>query len=337
MKNKYQGLNILLIISISILIIVGSFTGCKKSENPIKFTQGTFPDSVINLNDINSVYDDYNLDIPQIYGNLPIVFSSNRNSSGGQFDLEQAIVTFTFDQISGAFGLGTEMSDDSFLNKLLNAANTTKNDFGPYRLWSSLDGYEYLITSSENDAGNLDLFFFKNRPVSGSSLPDIDGPHPASLLNTDFDDAYICFNGNLDSAYFISNQSGNFDIYISTRPAETEISSWLSSDYEASAEADSINSAENEKCPMVIKNVMIFSSDRPGGLGGLDLYYSVFKNGNWNSPVNMGPGINSADDEYRPVIGYHPDFTNYFMMFSSNRSGGKGGFDLYLTGIELPE
>jgi hypothetical protein len=268
---------------------------------------------------------------------LPIVFSSNRNSSGGQFDLEQAVITFSFDQMTGEFGLGTEMSDDSFLDKLLGAANTTKNDLGPYRLWSSLDGYEYLITTAENDAGNLDLCFFKNRPVSGSVLPDIDGPHPVSLLNTDFDDAYICFDSNLDSAYFISNPNGDFDIYIKTRPIETEISSWLSSDYEASAKADSINSPEDEKCPMVVRNVMIFSSDRPGGIGGLDLYYSVFKNGNWNSPVNMGPGINSAADEYRPVIGYHPEFTNNFMMFSSNRSGGKGGFDLYFTGIELPE
>lgn len=335
MKSKHQGFYTILFFCT--LIISVSFFGCKKTENPIKYTQGTFPDTVINLSDINSSYDDYNLDIHQLYGNLPLVFSSNRNSSGGQFDLEQAIVTFSFDQMSGEFGIGTEMSDDPFIAKLLGTANTVKNDFGPYRLWSTLDGYEYMITASENDAGELDLYFFRNRPVSGSSLPDIDGPHPASLLNTDFDDAYICFDANLDSAYFISNESGNFDIYIKTRPIETEISSWLSSDYEASVKADSINSQAEEKCPMVVKNVMIFSSDRPGGLGGLDLYYSVFKNGNWNSPVNMGPGINSADDEYRPVIGYHPDFTNYFMMFSSNRSGGKGGFDLYFTGIELPE
>jgi hypothetical protein len=35
------------------------------------------------------------------------------------------------------------------------------------------------------------------------------------------------------------------------------------------------------------------------------------------------------------VIGLHPDFTNKFLMFSSNRPGGKGGFDLYFTGIDL--
>ena len=80
---------------------------------------------------------------------------------------------------------------------------------------------------------------------------------------------------------------------------------------------------------------MIFTSNRPGGYGGYDLYYSVFKNGKWSSPVNFGPDINTSSDEYRPVIGYHPDFTNKFMIFSSNRPGGKGGFDLYFTGVDI--
>jgi hypothetical protein len=79
------------------------------------------------------------------------------------------------------------------------------------------------------------------------------------------------------------------------------------------------------------------SSNRAGGFGGYDIYYSVFRNGNWSSPVNMGSRINTSSDEYRPVIGSNPDFTNNFIMFSSNRPGGKGGFDLYFSGLQLPE
>jgi hypothetical protein len=73
-------------------------------------------------------------------------------------------------------------------------------------------------------------------------------------------------------------------------------------------------------------------------LGGYDLYYSVFRNGNWSSPVNMGPKINSASDEYRPIIGSSPDFTNNFIIFSSNRPGPdvKGGFELYFRGYTFP-
>ena len=81
---------------------------------------------------------------------------------------------------------------------------------------------------------------------------------------------------------------------------------------------------------------MVFTSNRSGGLGGYDLYYSILKGGKWSSPVNFGPRINTASDEFRPVLGYDPDFTNKFLMFSSNRPGGKGGFDLYFTGVDIP-
>jgi len=86
----------------------------------------------------------------------------------------------------------------------------------------------------------------------------------------------------------------------------------------------------------VFKKILIFTSNRPGGLGGYDLYFSVFRNGNWSFPENMGPRINSAYDEYRPLIGNHPDFKNNFLMFSSNRPGGKGGYDLYFMGYTFP-
>ena len=333
-KSSYSNY---IVLVFSILLISICLTGCKKNEDPINFPQGTFPDTVVNMADINSAYDDYNLALYQLCGNAPIVFSSNRKSSGGQFDLEQASISFVFDQTNGSFGLGAKMTDDAFLDKLINKAKTPGNDFGPYRLYSSLDGFEYLLLSSVNGEGNLDLFYLKNLPVYGSSLPDIDGPYPIKLLNTSSDDAYICFDSNLDSAYFVSNRNGNFDIFLQKRPAEKDIASWFNLDYAISTRVDSVNSSSEDKCPQVFRKVMVFTSNRPGGLGGFDLYYSIFRNGKWSSPVNLGPGINTSSDEYRPVIGYHPDFTNLLMMFSSNRPGGKGGFDLYFTGVEFPE
>lgn len=334
MKKSYAN-HIVLIFSI--LIISISFTACTKTENPINFPVGTFPDTVVNMADINSAYDDYNLSLYQLYGNSPIIFSSNRSSSGGQFDLEQAGFTFIFDQTNGSFGLGAEMTNDEFLDKLINKAKTPGNDFGPFRLFSSLDGFEYLLLSSVNATGNLDLFYLRNRPAFSFNLPEVEGPFPVKLLNTSYDDAYICFDSNLDSAYFVTNQDGNFDIFLHKRPADEEISDWFNQDYAVSTKVDSVNSPQDDKCPMVFRKVMVFSSNRPGGLGGFDLYYSIFRNGNWNSPVNLGPGINTSSDEYRPVIGFHPDFSNIFMMFSSSRPGGKGGFDLYFTGIEFPK
>jgi hypothetical protein len=79
--------------------------------------------------------------------------------------------------------------------------------------------------------------------------------------------------------------------------------------------------------------LLVFSSDRPGGFGGYDLYYSQKTSNGWTEPVNFGPKINSEFDEYRPVVSDHPDFANRLMIFSSNRPGGLGGFDLYFVGI----
>ena len=81
-------------------------------------------------------------------------------------------------------------------------------------------------------------------------------------------------------------------------------------------------------------NLMVFVSNNSSGFGGYDLWYSMFENGIWNEPQNFGSEINTEFDEYRPVIEYFPESNNDLMIFSSNRPGGKGGFDLYYTGIK---
>jgi len=332
MKESSAGIILLSVLGILVTSIITS--GCKKTENPIKFPKGTFPDSTMNLSDINSQFDDINT---FLYGNSLFIFSTNRESAGGQFDLAQGAMTISFDQCTGVFGLGVEIANNPFLTKLINAAKTDGDDFGPYQLFSTVDGYEYLLLSSTNNSGNLDFNFLRHQPVFGNNLPGISGPYPVKLLNTSADDAYICFDTNVDTAYFSSNVSGNFEIYLKSIPADLPVDAWFNQDYSASAKADSINSTGDDKCPFVLKKIMVFTSDRPGGIGGFDLYYSVFRHGKWSSPVNFGPDINTSSDEYRPVLGWNQDFTNNMMIFSSNRPGGKGGYDLYFRGVSFPE
>ena len=316
------------------LLMLSLITCTKKTDNPIKFQKGTFPDSIINISAINSGYDDYNLDIHVLSAINPLVFSSNRGSSGGQFDLVHGTFSYIFDQGTGDFTLYGEITNDAFLTRLVSKVNTAGNDFGPYRLYSALDGFEYLILSSVSN-GNLDFFYTKNRPYFGTSVPEISGPFPVSLLNSVSDEAYFCFDTNQDSAYFSSNAEGNFDICLHTKPAGTLMDAWLSLSYSASSKVDILNSTGDDKCPYIYRKVMVFASNREGGSGGYDLYYSIFSNGNWGAPINFGSGINTASDEYRPVIAGDEEFTNQYLLFSSNRPGGQGGFDLYFTGIDL--
>jgi hypothetical protein len=316
-----------------ITLLIIALTSCHKTENPIKFPKGTFPDSLIKLSEINSQYDDYNSDINVLTAGSPFIFSSNRGSSGGQYDLIYGSFSYVFNQETGEFSLNSEMTNDPFLEALTSKANTAGNDFGPYSLFSSIDGFEYDILSSVNATGDLDLYYLKHLPYFGTSVPTISGPFPVSLLNSSSEEVYICFDTNQDSAYFTSNAEGNFDIYLHKKPAELTIDAWLNLSFESSEKAAMFNSSSDDKCPYIYRKIMVFASNRPGGLGGFDLYYSQFNNGQWSTPVNFGPEINTASDEYRPIISSDEEFTNNFLIFSSNRPGGKGGFDLYFTGV----
>lgn len=325
-----------LIFAIPVLIL--SIAGCKeKTKNPVIYKTGAFPDTVVNLQTINSQYDDYNTDIYQLTGEGSIIFSSNRKTSGGKFDLEQASISFLFDQTNGYFEMATSITNDAYLTELIKSAVTPGDDFGPYRFYSSVDGFDYLVLASENAQGNLDFFYLKNRPPRKPSIPAIEGPLAISQFNTSSDDAYFCLDNEQDTAYFSSNRNGNFDIFLQGRQAETPMSTWFNQGFRNSVAVDSINSASEDKCPQIMKKIMVFASNRPGGMGGYDLYYSVLRKGKWSTPVNLGPKINSSSDEYRPLVGFHPDFDNEFIVFSSNRPGGKGGFDLYFSGIQFPD
>jgi len=69
---------------------------------------------------------------------------------------------------------------------------------------------------------------------------------------------------------------------------------------------------------------VIFASDRPGGLGGSDLYKVSFTEGKWSSPSNLGQSVNTASDELFPFVD-----SNGTMYFSSKGWVGLGGLDVF--------
>ncbi len=72
-------------------------------------------------------------------------------------------------------------------------------------------------------------------------------------------------------------------------------------------------------------NKLYFSSDMPGGFGGMDIYISDYINGQWSEPVNMGAEINTSQNENYPVI------QNNKLYFSSDGHPGLGGFDIFIA------
>ncbi len=114
---------------------------------------------------------------------------------------------------------------------------------------------------------------------------------------------------------------GGFDIYKSVYTP----SGWS----EQENLGDSINTDFWESSPAISpdKRALYFSSTRPGGYGGADLYVSYLKpNGRWTEAVNMGLTINTAGDEMAPFI--HAD--NQTLYFTSDGLPGYGGSDLFV-------
>lgn len=69
---------------------------------------------------------------------------------------------------------------------------------------------------------------------------------------------------------------------------------------------------------------LVFASDRPGGIGGMDLYISHKTDDTWSEPVNLGGSINSISNEIFPTISFSNE-----IYFASNGHVGLGGLDLF--------
>jgi outer membrane protein OmpA-like peptidoglycan-associated protein len=76
--------------------------------------------------------------------------------------------------------------------------------------------------------------------------------------------------------------------------------------------------------------VIYFASDRQGGRGGLDIWKIELKSdGKWSPPINLGPDVNSKDNEDAPFI--HPDQKTLF--FTSDGHSTMGGRDIFKTSL----
>ncbi|NLA24815.1 MAG: OmpA family protein [Bacteroidales bacterium] len=71
-------------------------------------------------------------------------------------------------------------------------------------------------------------------------------------------------------------------------------------------------------------NILVISSDMPGGYGGMDLWISFKEDGNWTPLKNLGDQINTSGNEVFPTI-----YENDLLFFSSDGKEGLGGLDIY--------
>ncbi len=74
-------------------------------------------------------------------------------------------------------------------------------------------------------------------------------------------------------------------------------------------------------------SALYFSSNKPGGYGGFDIYVSLFREGRWTKPENLGPEINTSGNEISPF------FNEDQLYFASDYHMGLGGYDNFVSQI----
>ncbi|AHM59849.1 peptidoglycan-associated lipoprotein [Flammeovirgaceae bacterium 311] len=139
-------------------------------------------------------------------------------------------------------------------------------------------------------------------------------------INDKYHNSNLALTADGNTLYLYRYDNGG-DIFFSTKEKD---GSWA---YPQPL-SDFINSSFAEKSISVSKdgNLMFFSSNRPGGLGGLDIYMSKKdKNGKWSRSENLGPNINTEFDDESPFIHYD----GKTLYFSTRGRKGMGGYDIF--------
>jgi outer membrane protein OmpA-like peptidoglycan-associated protein/Tol biopolymer transport system component len=200
--------------------------------------------------------------------------------------------------------------------------NTTLHEYAPI---ISSDGSTLIFTSNRSD----DLKAIRDRTnyediyITSKGGQSWQPPKKiSSNINQKYNDAAASLSPD-GKTLFLYYEEGAGDIYIS----KLEGSDWstpksLNKNINTSMywETSASMSADGKK--------LYFASNRPGGIGELDLYVSeLTASGEWGKATNLGPMINTAENEDAPFI--HPDGVTLY--FSSDGHPNLGNSDIFVT------
>ncbi|GAA0190450.1 hypothetical protein GCM10009122_52030 [Fulvivirga kasyanovii] len=160
-----------------------------------------------------------------------------------------------------------------------------------------------------------DVFISRKSGDTWSPAKNIGPP-----INTEYHDANIALSADGKRLYLYKDEQMG-DIYYS----DYENGQWS----EPKFLTDKINSSiysENAVSETSSPDVILYTSNRPGGEGGIDIYYCTKdEKGNWYKSKSLGPVINTKYDEDSPFLA-HDGKTLYF---SSSGHKGYGGYDIF--------
>lgn len=197
--------------------------------------------------------------------------------------------------------------------------------YADYSPMLTADESTMIFTSRRKNGSDLvdpyDMQYYENIFISHYKDKKWSTPQPISeVLNSKNHDANVGLSNDGQSIFVYNSNHGNGELYKTSLNGTT----WSA----PIVVPEPINSAYNEKCISISpdKKTIYFVSDRPGGKGGLDIYYvEKDSEGNLSDIHNIGEAINTPYDEDGIFI--HPD--GKALYFSSKGHNTMGGYDIF--------
>lgn len=211
--------------------------------------------------------------------------------------------------------------------KIESLGNNLNSPYADYAPVISADQNTIFFTTTrietkgeiKDDGGNFmeDIYMSKKVNSVWSPAKSIGVP-----INTDKHEASVGISSDGQTILIYKDDEGDGNIYSTSLEGTTwsvpvKLNENINSKYWEPSAAISTDGSK-----------LYFTSDKPGGFGGSDLYVSNRKpNGEWGKSENMGSAINTIYDEDAPFI--HPDGVTF--AFSSTGHNTMGGFDVFTS------
>ena len=281
-------------------------------ENPVPF------EPVI-VEGVSSAYDDY----------LPLISPDGSLALFTKAYMKKEVQSIYGDRFVEEFTVSKASDDEGLVfspgEPLPYPFNTGKNQ-GAASI--SIDNKTLFITICEfvsRDYDNCDIYMSTRVGDGWSELkslgPNINGVKTwESQPSISADGKTLYFASIRESNIGFDPNNPTSDIYYSTKD---EKGNWT----KAKNLGPKINTPGNEKSPFIHSDsqTLYFSSDGHLGIGGYDIFFTKFRDGDWTKPVNIGYPINTKNND----LGFVVNTQGTKAYFASNKLNGKGGWDIY--------
>lgn len=265
--------------------------------------------------DVNTEADDFGAN----YFKDKIVFSSSRTSK--MHSKKYKWTGKPFLDIYVSVLEGNQMKSPSIFDKSVNG----KMHDGPASF--SKDGSFMAFTKNNYDTKRKDTIVELQIYFSTFKDGKWSTPEPFILNNTEYSVGHPCLSADGNTMYFASDMPGGFggaDIY---RVTKVEGGGWG----KAENLGNKINTEGDEAFPFYeeTNEVLFFASDGRYGLGGYDIFICAVNGAAFGNVINAGFPLNTTSDDFAIIVDEKLN-TGYF---SSNRTGGSGGDDIYAVDL----